>query len=248
MGRMAVDMREVRPDQLPVVDSRAAVTEIPAASVILLRGDPLQVLLMRRNDESTFVPGAWIFPGGALDVADRDLAAAFGGSESDLEAHAMKICGMRETLEEAGVWLGAAVDCGSLRSGLLEGSYPLEREHVAGALESLVYTSRWVTPEGLPRRYDTWFFLAEAPVGCEPEVDGAEAVELRWLAPSEALEENRNGHMKLVFPTIRNLEALTRFASPAEAIAARRGADVPIHRPVLVREGKRTRIALPDEP
>lgn len=233
--------------EVPSGASREDVAEVPASSVILLRGEPLEILLMRRNDRGTFVPGAWVFPGGALDHADRQVASAGPCVEGDPELNAMKLCGMRETLEEVGVWLGdASIDPRELRVRLSEGC-PLECAQVAPGLDALVLTSRWVTPEGLPRRYDTWFFLAGAPAGCRPEVDGGEGVELRWISPAGALDAHRRGEMKLVFPTIRNLESLTRYASPRAALVDRRGSHITVQRPLLRREGGRTRITLPGE-
>lgn len=167
-------------------------TPIPAASVIVLRDAPLEVLLLRRNDNSSFVPGAWVFPGGAIDDGETPAAAA-----------------VRETFEEARLRLD-------------------ERD--------LVATSRWITPVGIPKRFDTWFFLARVERTADVTIDGREIVESMWIAPAGALARR---DLKLVFPTIKNLEALTSFDDAAAIIDSRRGAIIEPIEPVLV-NGKPT--------
>lgn len=112
----------------------------------------------------------------------------------------------------------------------------------------LVPLSRWITPAEVRIRFDTWFLLARVEADCEARVDGEEVVEARWYAPARALAAGRAGEITLVFPTIKNLEELTRFDTAAELIADARLREI---RPVLprVREGGRgERILLPGEP
>ena len=169
-----------------------AVTPLPAASVIVLRDGPLEVLLLKRHEKSSFVPNAWVFPGG---VAEQ--------GESMAETAA------RETFEEAGLRIDPA---------------------------SLVPTSRWITPVGLPKRFDTWFFLAKVDRDASVTIDRGEIADAMWIAPAEALARR---DLHLIFPTIRNLEALTGFDSAEALIDARRGAVIEPVQPVLV-NGKPT--------
>ena len=114
--------------------------------------------------------------------------------------------------------------------------------------DDLVPFSRWITPEEVKVRYDTHFYLALAPAHCVPEPDGEEIVEVRWFAPSEALEQHRAGELLLVFPTIKKLETLARFNSPDEALATV-GAVAPV--PILPRidtSGPEPRVLLPGDP
>src|SRR5437764_11900657 len=115
------------------------VAPIPAASVILLRGDPFKVLMIRRHEKASFVPNARVFPGGAVDAADARATT--------LET--MRAAAVRELFEETRIWIDP---------------------------EQLVWTSRWITPEGLPKRFDTYFFLARADDGDEAIIDQQEAV------------------------------------------------------------------------
>src|SRR5918999_2338471 len=97
----------------------------------------------------------------------------------------------------------------------------LEGEAGVGLPEDaeVVSWSRWITPEEVKVRFDTWFFVAEAPPGAEATVDGSECVDARWLRPAAALEAHRRGELMLVFPTIKHLEALARMGSVAQALA-----------------------------
>jgi len=164
----------------------------PAASLILLRESPLEVLMLRRNPNASFAPDFWVFPGGMLEERD-------GG---DFRATAI-----RETFEETGI----AID----------------------DVERLVPTSRWITPVGAPKRFDTYFFLAKAP-DANVTVDGTEIVDHVWIRPADALKQ-----LKMIFPTIKNLEALLGFDSADALIESRRGAVIEPVQPVLV-NGKPT--------
>lgn len=183
----------------------AEVSPVPAASVILLR-EPLEVLMIRRAGDSSFVPDAWVFPGGATDPED--------GVPDELAT--MRNTASRELREETGL---------------------------APASE-LVWTSRWVTPKGMPKRFDTWFFLARAPESAEVVLN-RESVAFVWIAPADALMRNRKGDFPLVFPTIRNLEALAGHDSIDALIESRRGAQIDAVEPVMTVENGRTKIRLP---
>jgi 8-oxo-dGTP pyrophosphatase MutT (NUDIX family) len=112
----------------------------------------------------------------------------------------------------------------------------------------LVEFSRWITPAEVQVRFDTWFFVAEAPPGAEPRPDGSECVDARWLRPLAALEEYRSGELTLVFPTIKHLEQLAELGSVREALEMARGREVvPVQPRVVVREGG-AEVLLPGEP
>ena len=95
----------------------------------------------------------------------------------------------------------------------------VERESLQLGTDRLGYFSHWVTPLGIPRRYDTRFLVAAMPSGQPVQVDGREAVSHDWLRPSAALAANTRGELRLIFPTIRNLEALAAFATAAGLLA-----------------------------
>jgi 8-oxo-dGTP pyrophosphatase MutT (NUDIX family) len=228
---------DVSDRQLPRGAGDAAeVPPIPAASVIVLRDSPLEVLMIRRHSKSSFVPDAWVFPGGVVESSDHDLG-------DGTEVGTMRIAAARELFEESGIWLGVPlVDADAKRRALLMGEIPFASLIDGSPLdvEKLVWTSRWITPIGVPKRFDTYFFLAAVNHNAIASAENVEAVEVIWIPPAEAIEK-----LQIVFPTQKNLEALAGFTSAEELLASRRGVEVPATRPVLVIEDGRKKIILP---
>lgn len=237
----------------------APVTPRPAATVMLLRDElqhdvpRLEVLLLRRSGHTPFVPGAHVFPGGAVDHGDHHptLVAHAEGLDDGSASKALEVDGgglafwvaaVRECLEEAGVLLATGADGTPVRSdhpalGDLTGlRQRIERgdEHLGAVcaehhlrlpLGAMAYVSRWVTPEASPRRYDTRFFAAAMPPGQRAVADEWEAVEAAWWHPTDALAAWQADQIELIEPTVVSLELLTRFETSAAALAALRGDD-----------------------
>lgn len=112
----------------------------------------------------------------------------------------------------------------------------------------VVHWSRWITPEEVVVRFDTWFFVTEAPAGIEATIDGSECVDARWLRPAAALHAHQRNELMLVFPTIKHLEALAGMESVADTLEkARSGEVVPVQPRVVVRDGK-AEVLLPGDP
>ena len=113
-------------------------------------------------------------------------------------------------------------------------------------LRGVAYHSHWLTPPGMPKRFDTRFFMALAPAGQTAVADYGEALELMWLTPQAALQPERG--LKLLPVTRRTLQDLARFDNAADAVAeaaARR--DIRLTLPRLGRSTKGPRVVLPDE-
>ena len=215
---------------------RVAVLEaLPAASVIVLRDDPLEVLMLRRHEKSSFAPNAWVFPGGIAEPLDAELS-------DGTTIGTMRVTGARETFEETGVWLGTPLeDAEHKRRRLLARSLSF-RQLLGEAkidFETLVWTSRWITPVGSPKRFDTYFFLTKVSHDVVATAEQDEAVDVVWVSPADALSRHREGRMQMVFPTLRNLEALEGWRTADALIDSRRGADIQPIQPVLV-DGKPT--------
>ena len=210
-------------------------TPLPAASAIVLRNAPLEVLMLRRNAGASFMPNAWVFPGGIAEPLDFELA------EGD-HVNAMKIAAVRETFEEAGVWLGAPLaDADEQRKRLLARGITI-RELLAEAavdLDALVWTSRWITPVGVPKRFDTYFFLVQVGRDVVATAEQNEAVDATWIAPADALAKHAAREMQMFLPTLKTLQSLTGFASVDALLDSRRGAVIEPIEPVLV-DGKPT--------
>jgi len=207
----------------------AEVEAIPAASVIVLRDPPLEVLMMRRTETASFVPNMWVFPGGAVEQLDREIARERGDGSM---LGRMRVAGARELFEETGVWLAAPLENSEAkRRRLLAGitSFRQLLDESPIDFEQLVWTSHWITPIGVPKRFDTYFFLAKVSGDVEATIVSEEAVETTWITIDDAL-----ANLKMIFPTIKNLEALRGFGSADALIASRRGAKITPVQPVLV--------------
>jgi 8-oxo-dGTP pyrophosphatase MutT (NUDIX family) len=185
-------------------------TPRPAATCLLLRDTDggIEVLMLRRNPDSVFVPDAHVFPGGAVEPSDADerFAAA------------------RETFEEAGLVLGdgPVERLAPFRSAVERGEVDfadLCAEHgVTLRLDDLRPFGHWTTPPGGPRRYSTHFFVAPAPPDQIPSHDGSEAVDSEWVRPQDALARFAAGEWLLILPTERSLMYLTDFATTVEVL------------------------------
>ena len=112
----------------------------------------------------------------------------------------------------------------------------------------LVPFSRWITPAQVKKRFDTWFYLAPAPSDAAPRCDGEECVDLGWFTPQGALDAHRDGQILLVFPTIKTLEQLGRFATADELLEHARGREVQPVEPRVLVSGETARVVLPGEP
>jgi 8-oxo-dGTP pyrophosphatase MutT (NUDIX family) len=234
-------MTNVPDKQLPRgAGSAGEVPIVPAASVLLLRDAPFEVLMIRRHVRSSFVPDTWVFPGGAVDVEDAAL-----GDGSELST--MRVAAARELFEETGIWLGGR-GSEEQRRDLLEGNIRFASLMSASPidLDRLVWTSRWITPAGVPKRFDTYFFLAGIDRDAVATPENREATEAAWISPSDAIRRETEGTFPMIFPTIKNLEAIAGFHSVAELLASRRGVEIPTMRPILELSGGLKRIVLPE--
>lgn len=111
----------------------------------------------------------------------------------------------------------------------------------------LVPFSRWITPAQVKIRFDTHFFVSEAPADVEPTVDGDECVDWRWVRPQAALDLHRDEQLSLVFPTIKHLEQLARFRTVSDVLETARASRVlPVEPRVLV-DGGVAQVLLPGE-
>jgi 8-oxo-dGTP pyrophosphatase MutT (NUDIX family) len=111
----------------------------------------------------------------------------------------------------------------------------------------LVPFARWITPPEVKIRFDAWFYLAPAPPAARASVDGAEIVDSGWFSPEAALAANAAGELFLVFPTIRQLQQLSAFASATALLDHARRTEVVALRPRVLLQGETARIVLPGD-
>ena len=216
----------------------------PAATVVLLRdaADGLEVLLLRRHGESDVLGGAYVFPGGKLDREDSEpellahldvdpprLHAALGEPDLDVESAAgLFVAACRETFEEAGILLAPGIAPAmieALYARVREGysfSEALAESALRLAASAMLPWSRWITPR-VPsmtnKRFDTRFFVAEAPVGLIARHDEREATESLWITPRAALRRYWEREIVFAPPQIQSLAHLARHASVADVFA-----------------------------
>jgi 8-oxo-dGTP pyrophosphatase MutT (NUDIX family) len=210
-----------------------------AATLILVRqhGGELQTYLLRRSSRSGFMPGLFVFPGGRVDPADGD--EAFWAGHLDVTPQALgeqlgrglgvsaalryAVAAIRETYEEAGVLFASVAGVGSAalkraserrcREGLPSGwlRQGAEAESWILTLSALRPWAHWITPVGMPRRFDTRFFAAVLPEGQKGRPDLRETTEGLWISPGQALMRNMDGRTPLSPPTLVTLHALLGF-------------------------------------
>ena len=222
-----------------------------------------------RHHAIDFASGALVFPGGRVDENDFSLAA-----NTDLcpnpdglstEAMAFRLAAIRETFEECGVLLarpkgsndlidGARLKAIELtdRAPLAEGQISFEtvlvKHDLRPATDLLGHFAHWITPANQPKRYDTHFFLVEAPEEHLAVHDGGEAVDSMWITPARVLEETETGRFKLVFATQLNLAKLATYGSVAAAMADAAASTIVTVQPVPVRiEDGRRILRIPEE-
>lgn len=249
-----------------------AVMPRPAATTLVLRDSALgpEVLMVQRSPQASFMPGAYVFPGGAVDAAD---AAAAAGCDEPAErllarigavtgvghaAPAYAVAALRECLEECGLWLGIDAPLPGLadwRARLHAGAPFAALAAEAGLplhTSALQPWSHWVTPLGLPKRFDTLFFVVRVPAGQVPTVDAGETTTLAWVAPALALQQHAERAFPMEFATVNTVRSLLPFAghdvNALLAHAAAQRALPPLH-PRLVLDAQRqvTGVRLPDD-
>ncbi len=237
-----------------------------AATVVLLRdgASGVEAWLLTRVRQMVFAGGMTVFPGGRVDGADADLPlhgvdtaalAARFGVETRL-AHALVGAAARETFEETGVLLTVpapepGLDVAAARADVEAGRRPfgdLLHEHgLAVDAAALRPWSRWVTPAGEVRRYDTRFFVGALPAGAEAKDVTSESSSASWWPVGEAIETAQRGERKMLPPTMATLASLAGFATVAEVLA---GADArsldPVRPELQVAEDGSASVRLPD--
>ena len=210
-----------------------------ASTVILARqeGREFQVYLLKRSLKSGFMAGNYVFPGGTVDLEDRDtkfwkshvdiepetISSRLGGNLSVEEALYYGVAAIRETFEEAGLFLAhrkeqtkrdlerlndmrmtSGLPKGWLRDFVTDEKWILE-------LSGLGRWSHWITPELMPKRYDTSFFMVFMPEGQECLPDLIETTHGIWISPENGLDGNFKGDIPLSPPTLVTLHELLKF-------------------------------------
>ena len=230
------------PDAEPTVPQPAATVLLVRDSL----EEGVEVFLVERASKANF-GGAFVFPGGKVDPEDGlDYMEAIttGASDSELSnilgedkgGLAYWVACIRECFEEAGILIayrkdGSAFDPSNseererfvdYRNRLNAGEAVLEKmceeENLTLATERLAYLAHWITPKIEKRRYTTRFFVAISPSGQEGIHDGSESVNSLWIKPEDALQQQKEGKLLLIMPTIKNLESICGYSNVEELL------------------------------
>jgi 8-oxo-dGTP pyrophosphatase MutT (NUDIX family) len=222
-----------------------------SATIMLLRDgrEQLEVFMVQRHHQIDFATGALVFPGGKTDEADAApelLAFCNGPEDRPSRESTVRIAAIRETFEECGVLLARPRGGSDLldparlapiakryREPLQSGDRTMldlvREEDLELAFDLLVPFAHWITPEFMPKRFDTHFFLVPAPPDQLAVHDGAESVDSLWTTIPEALDLEKRGERTIIFPTLENMKKLGRSRTVAEALeSARRDAIVTV--------------------
>ena len=207
----------------------------PAATLVLTKdtADGLQVLLLQRTWEAVFLPGFYVFPGGAVNdsesrcrqhskgPADAEISQTMSLDEGGAD---FMLAAVRECFEEAGILLAHAENrqpvtadhpVHQTREALFQGRVAFadlcHQHRLSIPLDQLAYLGHWITPPGPPRRFDTRFFVTPAPEGQVANHDGVETIDHVWITPAQALNDHRAGRRLLGLPTLQTLRLLNDF-------------------------------------
>ena len=237
-----VNTRMADPNEEPTIPQPAATVLLVRDT----QEDGIEVFLIERAAKTNF-GGAYVFPGGKVDledssdefskicqgVSDQDASSALGIEKGGL---AYWVAVIRECFEEVGILLAYRKDGGNFdpedesendrfvdyRKRLNDGEKVLadmcKSEELFLATDRLAYLAHWITPKIEKRRYDTRFFIAQAPEGQEAIHDGSESVNSLWIKPEEALKQFKEGKLLMIMPTIKNLESICEYSNTKELL------------------------------
>ncbi len=256
------------------VEPRLAATVMLLRDVDAQGRRGIEVFMVRRVVQSEFLPDLYVFPGGSTAADDRSVEQTSGlcrpiqPSSADPEGRTVlgsgvRTAAIRELFEEANVLLAYRDDAllairedqiarfASYRQAFNERKGSLlemaRAEHLTFATDRLAYFAHWITPEGLPKRYDTHFFLATAPAEQEALYDQLETSDGVWIQPSEALTRSQSGDFPVAFPTFHQLRALVEFDNVQDVLNAAATRYVTVQIPHLVEQDGQREVYLPNE-
>ena len=236
-----------------------------AATVVLLRrgADGPEVYLLRRQVSMEFAGGMCVFPGGGVDPRDFDHTVAWAGPSpaewaarlgvDEAKARALVCAAVRETFEESGVLLAGEsaesvvadttaddweADRVALEKRELALTELLSRRGLVLRTDLLGAWSGWLTPIFEPRRYRTWFFVAELPEGQRTRDVSSESDHVVWLPVSRALLQAEAREILMLPPTYITMLEVAEYADPEAVIDAAAERRVEMFCPAVEEDGE----------
>ena len=247
-------------------DSKKPTNPLASSTILLLRDGKrgIEVFMVKRHRQIDFASGALVFPGGKVDAHDRDqqLRNFADGADNLDDLHlSLTACAIREGFEESGILLarksgrGDYIDAARATSlspwrpklnasevGLVEF---LGKEDLRLACDSLLPFAHWVTPTFMPKRFDTYFYVAATPEGQLGRHDGSESVDSVWIDPIEAIEDTKR--WTVIFPTRMNLLKLAKDKTGADALVRAKVEPVVTVEPKVVSRDGEQFLSIPEE-
>jgi 8-oxo-dGTP pyrophosphatase MutT (NUDIX family) len=212
---------------------------LPASTVILVREADrrLQIYLLQRSTRSRFFPGFYVFPGGKVEPQDRlpdpsrmimdspleQVRRHFGDDLDWVDLSAYILSAIRECFEETGILLAYPRETSTrafeqlckwrFNDGLDKNwlQEKISEAQWSPAVSRLAPWSHWITPELMPQRFDTRFFIALMPAGQTCRPDNKETIQGAWVTPEQGLQDNFDGKNPLSPPTLVTLQELLHF-------------------------------------
>jgi 8-oxo-dGTP pyrophosphatase MutT (NUDIX family) len=236
----------------------------PSATILMVRDEPtFQVLMVKRHHQIDFASGALVFPGGKTHAGDHDPAweaRTIGWDDPDPLGLPLRIAAVREAYEETGILLARHADGATFRGDGRAGAARDDIAHdrrsfldlvteldVKIDLAALSVFARWITPVMMPKRFDTWFYIAAAPADQLALCDGWETVDAEWIAPGEALRLAAAGERKVIFPTRMNLQLLAEASGAVDAVARARARTLVTVEPKVVDSPEGRMLVIPPD-
>jgi 8-oxo-dGTP pyrophosphatase MutT (NUDIX family) len=227
----------------------------PASTLMLAREErgTVEVYMLRRSSRSAFLPEMFVFPGGAVDPQDEEIAhtlllrekePTFEGREPSDPA--FEVAALREAFEESGMLLAARADGSranldpsqlrgaraALHAGKTTFAEFLRELAIVLDARDLWHFSHWITPPTESRRFDTHFYLAAAPPDQIASTDEHETFAGLWISAQEALRRHAEGGFPMIFPTIMHLRRLAEYRTLAELCAFARTKEIHVVLPL----------------
>jgi 8-oxo-dGTP pyrophosphatase MutT (NUDIX family) len=252
--------------------SREAAEPRNAATVVLLRpgAQSPEIYLLRRQTSMAFAAGMCVFPGGGVDPRDFDHEIAWAGPDpqawasrlgtDEATARALVCAAVRETFEESGVLLAGEsadsvvadttgddweTDRAGLEARELAFTEFLDRRGLVLRTDLLGVWAAWLTPVFEPRRYRTWFFVAELPEGQRTRDVSTESDQVTWLPAMEAVSQVENQEMLMLPPTYLTCLEMGQYGDPAGVLEAARDRNVEMFMPEVEQNDEGGTLSIP---
>ena len=219
--------------------------------------------MVKRHHQIDFASGALVFPGGKTHLGDHDPAwegLVIGWGDAAPDDRPLRIAAIREAYEETGILLARHSDGAAFRA---DERAQAARDDIAADRRSfldlivaldvrldmaaLTVFARWITPKNMPKRFDTWFYVAAAPPDQLAICDGHETVDAEWIPPQEALRLGASGERTVIFPTRMNLQLLAEAAGAQDVVHRARLRPLVTVEPVVTRSPDGPVLTIPSD-